>query len=116
VPTSQPTETTEAAFRSLVDSVLRKLLVQADAIDSDEVEPRFSEGVLQFEFEGGASFVLSQQVPVRELWFSANRRAWHFCWDAEAQRWLERDGGEDLGALLSSLLSERLGVPVGFQT
>jgi iron donor protein CyaY len=101
-------------FRQLVSATLGRLLTEADGIESDAVEPRLSEGVLQFDLETGTAFVLSQQVPIRELWLSANQRAWHFVFDATTDRWLERDDRQELYSLLSHLLSERLGVPVVF--
>ena len=44
---------------------------------TDDLDARISDGVFQVDFEGGGTFVLSQQVPVRELWLSAFARAWH---------------------------------------
>ena len=103
---------TEASFRPTVDGLLRRLLRQLDAIDPDgeKMDVRISDGVLQVDFEGGGTFVLSQQVPVRELWLSAERRAWHF----SAPGWAERDTGEALSAVLEGLFSRRLGSPVRF--
>lgn len=99
----------ETAFRSLVSAALKNLFAQFDAIDSDDLDNRFSDGVLQTDFEGGGVFVLSQQVPVRELWLSAFSRAWHFTHDAG--RWLERDTKEPLEAVLSANFTKRLGKP-----
>lgn len=100
----------EPAFRSLVSAALKNLYAQFDAIDSDDLDNRFSDGVLQTDFEGGGVFVLSQQVPVRELWLSAFSRAWHFTHDGA--RWRERDTGEPLDAVLSANFTKRLGKPV----
>lgn len=100
----------EPAFRSLVSTALKNLYAQFDAIDSDELDNRFSDGVLQTDFEGGGVFVLSQQVPVRELWLSAFSRAWHFTHDAG--RWHERDTKEPLEVVLSANFTKRLGKAV----
>jgi len=80
-----------------------------DSLEADEeMDTRISDGVLQVDFEKGGVFVLSQQVPVRELWLSAKSRAWHFC-QKEGGAWIERDSGEGMSAVLSSLFSEKLG-------
>lgn len=100
----------EASFRITVSAALRNLLNQLDAIDSDDLDNRLSEGVLQTDFEGGGVFVLSQQVPTRELWLSAFSRAWHFRLDGTS--WTERDSGEALEVVLSANFSKRLGKPV----
>lgn len=104
----------ESAFRKTVSAALTNLLAQLDSIDSDDVDNRLSEGVLQTDFEGGGVFVLSQQVPTRELWLSAFSRAWHFRLDdgQTRPRWLERDTSEPLEAVLSANYTKRLGKPV----
>lgn len=97
-------------FRQTVTRTLKNLLTQFDAIESDDLDNRLSEGVLQTDFETGGVFVLSQQVPVEELWLSAFSRAWHFR-HADG-RWLERDSGEPLEAVLSAHFTKRLGTPI----
>ena len=86
-------------YRALVDEAFR---VDLDA--------RLSEGNLTSSFESGGTFVLSQQTPTRELWLSANLRAWHFRWAGAG--WVERDTGEALADLLGRLYGEKLGQPV----
>jgi CyaY protein len=97
----------EPRFRQIVDHALKALAQQIDAIDSDDLDWKRSEGVLSVEFESGGVFVLSQQVPVRELWLSAFSRAWHFRWSEG--RWAERDSGESLESVLSAIFSRKLG-------
>lgn len=102
----------EAEFRTQVGALLKGLMRRLDAVDPDgeRMDIKLSDGVLQIDFEpqgskASATFVLSQQVPVRELWLSAERRAWHFC----APAWTERDTGEALTAVLAPLFERRLG-------
>lgn len=102
----------EAQFRQTVDAALKGLLRQVDAVDSDDIDARLSEGVLVVDFESGGTFVLSQQVPVRELWLSAFSRAWHFV--LRDGRWVERDNAEPLTAVLSTIFTKKLGSPVRF--
>lgn len=103
---------TEPEFRRFVKSVLSDLFDGIDEIDTDDLDPTLSDGVLKVEFEAGGTFVLSQQVPTRELWLSANRTAWHFKYVDEA--WVERDTGEPMRPLLSKLFSDKLGMDVRF--
>ena len=100
----------EQQFRRVVGTALRNLAQQVDRIDSDDFDAKLAEGVFQVEFEGGGVFVLSQQVPVSELWLSAYSRAWHFRW-AEGS-WHERDSGEPLEQVLTTIFSKRMGVPI----
>ncbi|MCK6524300.1 iron donor protein CyaY [Myxococcota bacterium] len=98
----------EPQFRALVADALSNIYEQLDGIDTDDLDPVLSDGVLTCVFESGGTFVLSQQVPARELWLSANFRAWHFRWDAQGEAWVERDTGEPMAPLLSRLFSDKL--------
>ena len=104
---------TEPEFRRVVSDLLHDLADQLDTVEDDDIDPVLSDGVLSCDFEErGGTFVLSQQVPVRELWLSANRTAWHFKHDGD--RWPERDTGEDLLVVLNKLFSDKLGMAVRF--
>lgn len=100
-------------FRRAVDDVLAALLVQLDAVESDEHEARLTSGNLIITFEAGGTFVLSQQTPVRELWLSANQRAWHFV--RERGVWVERDSNAPMLETLSRLFSEKMGMATVFE-
>lgn len=101
---------TESEFRRYVSEVLEALFEQIDELDPDELDPTLSAGVLKVVFEQGGTFVLSQQVPVQELWLSANSTAWHFRFVDEV--WLERDTQEPMLPLLSKLFSDKMGEKV----
>jgi iron donor protein CyaY len=100
----------EQRFRKIVAAALRALAAQVDLIESDDLDPKLTDGVFQVDFESGGVFVLSQQVPVRELWLSAFSKAWHFQWRDGA--WFERDTAEPLEAVLTTLFTRKLGRPV----
>jgi CyaY protein len=102
--------TDETDFRHLVASALKNLSQQVDAIDSDDFDSRLADGVFQVDWEEGGTFVLSQQVPVRELWLSAFSKAWHFRHGDGG--WKERDSGEPLEKILSAHFTKRMGRPV----
>lgn len=100
----------ESTFRQAVSAALKHLSAQVDALDFDGFDTRLAEGVFQIDWEGGGTFVLSQQVPVRELWLSAFARAWHF--RQVDGRWLERDTDAPLEEILSAHFTKRMGRPV----
>lgn len=100
----------ERTFRAEVSRTLNALLRQLDEVETDDLDARLSEGNLTSTFEQGGTFMLSQQTPTRELWLSANLRAWHFVWRDGS--WSERDTHEPLAAVLEKLYSEKLGFPV----
>ncbi len=103
---------TEQSFRSFVSKTLSELFGQIDDLDTDDIDPILSDGVVKVEFEDGSTFVLSQQVPVQELWLAANLSAWHFRYIE--QTWVERDTGEAMLPLLSKLFASKLDIPVRF--
>ena len=102
----------ESGFRQEVDRTLKALLQQIDELDPDRVDARLAAGSLTVQFEGGGTFVLSQQTPTRELWLSANLRAWHF--DKRDGAWRERDSREDMLQVLDRLFSGALATDVHF--
>ena len=102
----------EAQFRQAVKAVLVDLLDQVDDIDSDEHDPSMTDGNLKVTFEDGATFILSQQPPTREFWLSANFTAWHFIRSQGV--WVERDSGEAMLTVLSTLFSDKLGMDIQF--
>lgn len=103
---------TEQEFRSFVAETLTRLFHQIDDLETDDTDATLTDGVVSCSFEQGGTFVLSQQVPTRELWLSANFTAWHFRWDNERKAWFERDSGAPMLPLLSKLFTEKLKMPV----
>ena len=103
----------ETDFRTFVRQVLGGLFEQIDRLETDDIDPVLSDGVVKVEFEQGGTYVLSQQVPVQELWLSANLTAWHFRYVDKV--WVERDTAEPMLPLLSKLFSDKLGMKISFQ-
>jgi CyaY protein len=103
----------DAVFRTEVDGTLRKLLDQIDALETDAMDPRLTEGSLAVTFEDGGVLMLSQQTPTHELWLSASLTAWHF--KHAGGRWVERDSAVPMEDVLSGLFAEKLGLGVRFR-
>lgn len=104
---------TDGEFRTAVDTVLGDLLDQADDIDAD-IDPRLTGGNLSITFEDGSVLMLSQQTPTHELWLSANYTAWHFL--RVGGSWIERDSGEPMLQVLSTLVTDKLDLTVRFES
>ena len=102
----------DGAVRRATARILEGLIDEIDEIDAD-LDPRITPGSLHVVFEDdGSVFVLSQQTPTHELWLSANLTAWHFYFDGA--RWVERDSGDDMLAVLGGLFSGKVGHAVDF--
>ena len=100
-------------FQQAVRDVLDSLVDQLDELDVGAFEVGSAPGSVTVEYEDGSVLMLSQQTPRHEIWLSADYRAWHFL--RKEGRWVERDTGESMTALLSSLLSEKLGESVALE-
>ena len=108
----------EATFRKLADAVYRNVLARLDLEDPDEVEAELQAGVVRIRLgrgkaEGGKVFILNHQAPLRELWYAAGDRAWHFA--LLDGRWRDAHHGGDLQDLLGETISAELGRTVVFE-
>lgn len=106
---------TEPFFRARVAAALAALHDALDALEDDHMDLHLGEGALHATFEsasggGGGPVLLSQQVPLRELWLSADRQAWHF--RIQGGRWVEKVSGQLLERALEPAFTRRLGLPV----
>jgi len=103
---------TEQDFRLEADRALegaqRALLPLADR-EGFEVE--LQNGVLQVVFEdpAPATFVVSPNAPVRQVWVSAMSRSFKLPWSSEVSAFALN--GEPLDRLLERLTHEHLGHP-----
>jgi iron-sulfur cluster assembly protein CyaY len=104
----------ENRFDTLADATLGALLRELD--DVDDIEAELSQGVLTISFESGPPYVVNSHRAARQIWFAADRTAWHFDPDADGSRWTgTRPPHEELWHVVSASLSRRLGRPVALQ-
>ena len=103
----------DSQFQQAVRDILDLFVDQLDELDVGTFEVGSSPGSVTVEYEDGTVLMLSQQTPRHEIWLSASYRAWHFL--RKEGNWVERDTGESMGALLSSLLSTKLGESVALE-
>ena len=100
--------TTDQDFAESARRALQDVESAFDALADDQVDTDLTEGVLTIEFESGEQFVLNVNGPAREIWLSANRRAWHFA--PRGDDFVSTAAGaEPLMTVLSELVGEKLG-------
>jgi CyaY protein len=103
---------TESEFLDLTDAILARI---ENAIDEAGLDADFTRngGVLQLDFDSGATIVINRHEPNRELWLAARSGGFHFARQADG-RWLDtRDGKEFFGAL-AALIASAAGEPFSF--
>ena len=100
--------TTDHDFAESARRALLAVEAALDTLDDDQVDTDLEEGVLTIEFESGERFVLNVNGPAREIWLSANRRAWHFA-PRGAEFVSTAAGAETVLEVLSELVGEKLG-------
>lgn len=93
----------EAALESL-----KKALIQSETEADFEVEEQ--NGVLNITFDEPPSrFVLTPNVPMRQIWISALSTNLQLDWDETMQSFLLAKTGESLKPLIARLITEHLG-------
>lgn len=102
----------EAEYDSFAAPELQKLIAQLDVITNDQLEAELASDILTIEFSDGTRYVLNSHRAARQIWLAAERSAWHFDFNADAQTWVASKTGDELWSTLTRLLSEKLGESV----
>lgn len=100
-------ELSERDFERLADEELQRL-VEALTEATDEIDPDLQMGVLSINFEDGTKFVVNSHRAARQIWMAAERKAWHFDYRADDERWVASDGDE-LWATVTGTVSRKVG-------
>lgn len=101
----------ESQYQKIADQTLRDVETMLEDVDPDVIDVERAGDVITLSFRGGKRAVLNTQRPTRQLWLAANARAWHFGWDAGANRWMDDKGqGVELFAQLADIARELGGV------
>jgi len=105
------TAISEQEFRKLADGALeslKKSLIQAERSADFEVEE--NSGALKVVFEEPpATFVISPNFPVRQIWISALSTSFKLDWSPGAGAFVLEKTGEELKTLMARLINEQLG-------
>lgn len=105
-----PREQDDAKFDKLADAKLRQIDHALSSFDPDEVECYLGGDILNLTLSTGAKVVINRHRAARQIWMAAQRRAWHFDYDAATSSWRTKD--EELVSALEQLLSDSLKRPI----
>ncbi len=96
------------ATLSQIEATLEQLANTSDL----DVECTRSGNVLEIEFiDNGTKIIVNSQAPMQELWVAAKSGGFHF--KAQGSQWINhRDGGTELFAALSQMVSQQGGIDV----
>lgn len=105
----------EKEYRNRVDEAFKKIATAFDNVDPDLAEFELSQGAVTILFSNGTKCILSTQPSVRQVWLAAASKgiAFHFNFDAAANRWVDDKGrGVELFSYVRTLTKEIAGVDV----
>jgi CyaY protein len=98
----------EKLFGRLAGDTLKKLETKLTDID-ERLEADLASDVLTVEFDDKRKYILNSHSAARQIWVSANANAWHLSWDEVSGQWIDTREGRELWALVSELVSKKLG-------
>jgi len=103
----------DSTYQKLADAALKKLEGLLDDVDADDVDVERAGDVLTLTFKNTKKCVINTQRPTRQIWLAADARAWHFGWDAGAERWVDDKGqGIELIDRVRAIVEEQSGIRV----
>jgi len=106
----------ESTYQALADKAFRAIGDAFENVDSDLADCEVAGDVVTLTLKGGKRCIVNTQRPTRQIWLAANARAWHFSWDAAAERWLDDKGrGDELFSTLSRVVKDGAGVEIAFR-
>ncbi len=101
---------TDSEFIAVADKTLAAIGAALDtafsASDADG-DWRLNDGILEIEGDDGGKLIVNRHVPNREIWVAARAGGFHF--RAEHGRWVDTRSGDELSALLTTLLAQQAG-------
>ncbi|HVE49160.1 MAG TPA: iron donor protein CyaY [Casimicrobiaceae bacterium] len=105
---------TETEFIALADRTLGRIGdALDDALDASDADVDWSlnDGILEIVGDDGGKIIVNRHVPNREIWVAARAGGFHFRVDGGI--WRDARGGGELGAEVTRLLDEQMGVTIG---
>lgn len=103
------TSDSDQEFLQRAETLMQGLLAKLDTFDPDELEADSAAGVIKMAFADRSVCVLNRQTAAHQIWLAEGATAWHFERDAETDTWMDTKGRGSLPAVLSEVLSRRLG-------
>lgn len=84
------------------------------ALQDEDLDADLGGDVLKVDFEDGSTYVINSHAAARQIWMSANMRAWHFSWDGKD--WRDTKSGVELFSEVGRLVSEKLARAVNLRS
>lgn len=103
----------DKAFREKVEAIYQAVLARLDEEDPDVVEGEMNAGVVRIRNAKGQVYVLNVQPPLREIWYAAGDRAWHFA--QRGGQWIDPRNQDELVQVLDATVSKAAGKEVRFR-
>ena len=104
----------EKTFDTIARDELARIEDALEDVDPDDIEVSTSDGVVTLTLRNGVRVVLNSHRAARQIWMAAVASAWHFDYRTDDGRWHDSKTGVELHSTLSGLISEHIGVDVGF--
>ena len=103
----------ESEFERRAAEAWKRVIDLFEDVDPDDADVEQAGDVIRIDFRGGQRVVLNTQRPARQLWLAGGAHAWHFSYDAAADRWLDDKGrGVELYAQLAALAKQAVGLSI----
>jgi CyaY protein len=103
--------TDDKAFAHRAAETLKRLERACTDLD-DRLEADLAGDVLTLEFADGRKYIVNSHSAARQVWVSAEARAWHLSWDEVSGRWIDTREGRELWSLIGEVVSKKLGKAV----
>jgi CyaY protein len=97
----------DPTFARLAADTLKRLERACTDLD-DRLEADLAADVLTLEFADGRKYIVNSHSAARQVWVSAEARAWHFSYDDATARWVDTREGRELWALVGEVVSKKL--------
>ena len=95
-------------FAKKASETLKSL--EGAVVDLDpRLEADLGGDVLTLEFDDGKTYIVNSHSAAKQIWVSAESRAWHLSFDEATGKWVDTREGRELLTLLGEVLSRKLG-------
>lgn len=98
----------EEEYHDRATATLRALMAALDELE-EQLDAELAGDILTLEFKDGATCVVNSHRAARQIWMAAERKAWHFDYQPEGDRWFAAKQGDELWSTLSALLLRKIG-------
>lgn len=101
-----------AEFLERSSAALEHIEESLAGLEHDAVDVELAGDVLTIEFEDGIKFVINAHSAAGQIWMAANRSAWHFDYEPQADRWVAHKTGDELMSTVAKAVGGKLGIHV----